>query len=138
MGSAVHSLVDPNNTNRLVMLEQKTVGTNYNWWAYFSTDGGASFSLINSDTTGTNADVAWSSGAFWDGNNIYFATFKGFYASSDGGANWNFTSSTALSKPNDPNGFNVNAGQTFSKIVSFCGRAAAARPACGRSRGMAA
>ncbi len=123
-GSATHLIVDPNNSNRIIMMEQKTVGSNYNWWAYYSTDSGATFTLINSDTSGTQTDEPWVGGSFWDDNNtnnIYFATFKGLYKSTNGGSSWTFTSSSSLSKPNNPNGFNVSSGQTYSKIVSFTG-----------------
>lgn len=84
-GESFSLFVDPNSASKLIVSDYSHL--------YLSTDGGATFNLKFSTSSGNGCFVA---GAFFDGNNIYAGTNLGLLVSTNGG---NFTASPVTSIP---------------------------------------
>lgn len=78
-------LADPASTSRILLTDYTNL--------YISTDGGASFTQKDQDTSGNGYYIA---GAFFDGANIYLGTNLGLVVSTNGGSSFTHTPLTGI------------------------------------------
>ena len=108
-GDDVYSIwADYNNPSRVVVAGYSDL--------YFSSNGGASFSLINVTMDTTNG--ALICGAFFDGNTIYLGTNAGLLVSTNGGASF-----TNAGTPGIPAGelmLSFTGAKVGSQVRFFC------------------
>ena len=116
-GDEVYSIwADYNNPNRVIVAGYSDL--------YYSSNGGASFSLIN--VTVNTANGVLICGAFFDGNNIYLGTNAGLLVSTNGGSSF-----TNAGTPGIPTGelmLSFTGAKVGSQVRFFCLTTASSYP----------